>query len=275
MRHKGPISCCSSTKVPNCSRAGCQNFAATRGGSTLPDCPSLPKTSLWRQICPSEEFVKQRATELFQYLSTALKLAQQAAEASSEFLDAADICANLPIFLGMQDDEPWRFIAPVLANERLTDRLTSFSTVHDVKGLQDLVSSGTMANPSLDMEEATESLPTLLKTEICDVTPRKADNKTIIMETRKKKVLQRAQTAQEVRNDSRPVQSKHGKDYRRSLSAPERLQSTLNGAGQHLESAWFTAGDKLWKMLVSSRQPQLICASFGMSTPYWTTRQVR
>jgi len=26
-------------------------------------------------------------------------------------------------------------------------------------------------------------------------------------------------------------------DYRRSLSAPERLQSTLNGAGQHLESA--------------------------------------
>lgn len=44
--------------------------------------------------------------------------------------------ANLPIFLGMQDDEPWRFIAPVLANERLTDRLTSCSEKHTVSRLE-------------------------------------------------------------------------------------------------------------------------------------------
>jgi len=94
--------------------------------STLPDCPSLPKTSLWRQICPSEEFVKQRATELFQYLSTALKLAQQAAEASSEFLDAADICANLPIFLGMQEASDSRAWAPPLAEERQVALVHSF-----------------------------------------------------------------------------------------------------------------------------------------------------
>eukprot|EP00435_Cladocopium_sp_Y103_P046510 s1798_g13.t1 len=225
--------------------------------SALPDCPSLPKTSLWRQICPSEEFVKHRATELFQYLSTAIALAEQAAESSSDCWDAADVCANLPIFLGMQE--------PAIKDPPVRVSRSWF-----------LVSSGTMPNPSFDLEEATETLPTLLKTEICDTTPKKDGYKTIIVETPPRKVLQRAQTCQEARgSDTIHVQSKVNKDYRRSLSAPERLQTTLHGAGQQLESAWFSAGDKLWQILTSSRQPQLICASFGMSTPYWTARHVR
>lgn len=101
--------------------------------SALPDCPSLPKTSLWRQICPSEEFVKHRATELFQYLSTAIALAEQAAESSSDCWDAADVCANLPIFLGMQEpaikeasDSEQRAWTPPSAEERQVALVHSF-----------------------------------------------------------------------------------------------------------------------------------------------------
>lgn len=128
------------------------------------------------------------------------------------------------------------------------------------------------------MQEHRESWNVLFTTEISD---NALGYKTVIVETPPRKVLQRAQTCQEARgsdtihSDTIHVKSKVKKDYRRSLSAPERLQGTLQGAGQQLESAWFSARDKLWQMLTSSRQPQLICASFGMSTPYWTARHVR
>ncbi|CAK9007167.1 unnamed protein product [Durusdinium trenchii] len=96
--------------------------------SALPDCPSLPKTTFWRQICPSEEFVKHRAGELFQYLTVALTLAQKAADASSEFLDAADLCPNLPLFLGMQEasEHEARAWAPPPAEERPVALVHSF-----------------------------------------------------------------------------------------------------------------------------------------------------
>ncbi|CAK9007684.1 unnamed protein product [Durusdinium trenchii] len=131
-----------------------------------------------------------------------------------------------------------------------------------------------MPCPSFASEEAPEDLPTLLKTEIQDCTPNKAGHKSTILED-PPKVLHRAHTAQAGCNLDLSNFKHEKKEYRRSMSAPERLQSTLHDAGQQLESAWFCAGEKLWQMLTSSRQPQLICASFGMSSPYWHVRHVR
>lgn len=102
--------------------------------SAVPDCPALPKTvSFWSQICPSENFVKHRATELFQYLSTAISLAQKVAETSG-YLDAADVCANLPIFLGMQEASEPRAWAPPSSEERQVALVHSFDRGTFVSG---------------------------------------------------------------------------------------------------------------------------------------------
>eukprot|EP00437_Effrenium_voratum_P002037 CAMPEP_0181426784 /NCGR_PEP_ID=MMETSP1110-20121109/15837_1 /TAXON_ID=174948 /ORGANISM="Symbiodinium sp., Strain CCMP421" /LENGTH=606 /DNA_ID=CAMNT_0023549981 /DNA_START=96 /DNA_END=1916 /DNA_ORIENTATION=+ len=71
----------------------------------LPELPQLPKAS-WRPFCPSEEFVKQRAGQLFEYLTAVLaKAAQKATEEPLKFADAVDVCDNLPLFLGLQHKE--------------------------------------------------------------------------------------------------------------------------------------------------------------------------
>mmetsp|Transcript_138581 Transcript_138581/g.276264 ORF Transcript_138581/g.276264 Transcript_138581/m.276264 type:complete len:628 (+) Transcript_138581:40-1923(+) len=63
----------------------------------------MPRKTYWKHLCPSKEFVAQRAQDLLRFLSSVLEAADSMAEAEPErSLTAMEIDEALPRFLGLQ-----------------------------------------------------------------------------------------------------------------------------------------------------------------------------
>ncbi|CAJ1399029.1 unnamed protein product [Effrenium voratum] len=110
--------------------------------------------------------------------------------------------------------------------------------------------------------EQAEASPTLLTTKAVGI---QADDCDVVLVKTKELNLKRGKTEQ-------LPSASHAKDFRRSMTAPEKIATAGRTAGKQVRSAWFSAGDGLLRWITSSKQPQLICASFGMQSRYWQTR---
>ncbi|OLP79950.1 hypothetical protein AK812_SmicGene39702 [Symbiodinium microadriaticum] len=245
--------------------------------AALPSDLTLPRMTLWRHIYPSESFVQEREQELFKYFSGALQAASEKAAADPDrCTDAADVCHALPSFLGLQK----QFAYPLASRSSRRRKMGNtscacFAQVEEapVEYLPDLAKDlqesdiVALAPIAQDVAEANamnsgEELPTLLKLfndqrdlnidEIkAPLAPAKPANP--------EKQLARAQT--DSLGEQRP-------GFRRSMTSPENWAK----GEARLRSGVRKAAGSVMNAISASRNSQMLCASFGMTSQYHRSR---
>jgi len=92
---------------------------------------TMPRKTYWKHLCPSKEFVAQRAQDLLRFLSSVLEAAQSMAEAEPEcYSTAMEIDEALPRFLCLQHASGGipglRWLPPADAEQRQVSLVYSF-----------------------------------------------------------------------------------------------------------------------------------------------------
>eukprot|EP00439_Symbiodinium_sp_Y106_P051163 s1618_g6.t2 len=231
--------------------------------AALPSDLTLPRMTLWRHIYPSESFVHEREQELFKYLSRALHAASEQAAADDRCTDAADVCDELPSFLGLQKLSA---VSEACARRKMGN--TSCACLAKVeeapveylpdlaKDLQesDIVALAPIAEEVAEANamKSLEELPTLLKL-VNDQRDLNIDDiKVPLTLAKPAKQLERAQT--DSLGEQRP-------GFRRSLTSPENWAK----GEARLRSGVRKAAGSVMNAISTSRNSQMLCASFGTS----------